>query len=133
MEDVYETEIDGFYARQKWNGSAFHVYDVGGVYPGFYRYVCNILSTIAFVTFAFAYFRVFSRNIGKRRDENTWFLNKTYKLRMWGRKEKSHMTMRKTHHIYRCPECKQKIRIPKGKGKIEIRCPKCSARFIKNS
>ena len=38
----------------------------------------NILSTIAFVTFAFAYFRVFSRNIGKRRDENTWFLNKTY-------------------------------------------------------
>ena len=31
----------------------------------------NILSTIAFVTFAFAYFRVFSRNIGKRRDENT--------------------------------------------------------------
>ena len=93
----------------------------------------NILSTIAFVNFAFAYFRVFSRNIGKRRDENTWLLNKTYKLRMWGRKEKSHMTMRKTHHIYRCPECKQKIRIPKGKGKIEIRCPKCSARFIKNS
>ena len=41
MEDVYETEIDGFYARQKWNGSAFHVYDVGGVYPGFYRYVCK--------------------------------------------------------------------------------------------
>ena len=60
----------------------------------------NILSTIAFVTFAFAYFRVFSRNIGKRRDENTWFLNKTYKLRMWGRKERNHMTMRKTHHIY---------------------------------
>lgn len=51
----------------------------------------NILSTIAFVTFAFAYFRVFSRNIGKRRDENTWFLNKTYKLRMWGRKERNHI------------------------------------------
>lgn len=93
----------------------------------------SVLSTIAFVTFIFAYFRVFSKNIGKRRDENTWFLNKTYKLRMWGKNKKSHMQTRKTHHIYRCPECKQKIRIPKGKGKIEIRCPKCSARFIKNS
>lgn len=93
----------------------------------------SVLSTIAFVTFIFAYFRVLSKNIGKRRDENTWFLNKTYKLRMWGKNKKGHMEMRKTHHIYRCPECKQKIRIPKGKGKIEIRCPKCSARFIKNS
>ena len=93
----------------------------------------SVLSTVAFVTFIFAYFRVFSKNIGKRRDENTWFLNKTYKLRMWGKNKKSHMQTRKTHHIYRCPECKQKIRIPKGKGKIEIRCPKCSARFIKNS
>ena len=79
------------------------------------------------------YFRIFSRNIPKRYAENQAYLAKTYKIRTFFGKQKNIWQQRKTHHIYTCPSCKQKIRIPKGKGKIEVRCPKCGTTFIKNS
>ena len=81
----------------------------------------------------YAYFRLFSKNIYKRRQENAVYLRYEYKVRQWFATFKRDMEQRKTHHIYRCPSCKQKIRIPRGKGKIEIRCPKCGQTFIKKS
>lgn len=81
----------------------------------------------------YAYFRMFSRNIYKRSTENSTYLKYEYKVRQWWATLKRDMKQRKTHHIYKCPSCKQKIRIPRGKGKIEIRCPKCGQTFIKRS
>ena len=69
----------------------------------------------------------------KRYDENVRFLNKTAKIRGFFKSQKNLMAQRKDYHIYTCPGCKQKIRIPRGKGKIEIRCPKCGTTFIKKS
>lgn len=91
------------------------------------------LSLLSWFFIILTYFRMFSRNLYKRSSENQTFLNKTYKLRTWFGKQKNMMAQRKTHHIYRCPGCKQKIRVPRGKGRIEIRCPKCYTTFIKNS
>ena len=91
------------------------------------------LSLLSWFFIILTYFRMFSRNLYKRSSENQTFLNKTYKLRTWFGKQKKLLTQRKTHHIYRCPGCKQKIRVPRGKGRIEIRCPKCHTTFIKNS
>lgn len=91
------------------------------------------LSLLSWFFIILTYFRMFSRNLYKRYSENQTFLNKTYKLRTWFGKQKNMMAQRKTHHIYRCPGCKQKIRVPRGKGRIEIRCPKCHTTFIKNS
>ena len=95
--------------------------------------VSLILYILGWVLVIYCYFRVFSRNIPKRYAENQAFLAKTYKIRMFFQKQKNIWQQRKTHHIYTCPSCKQKIRIPKGKGKIEVRCPKCGATFIKKS
>lgn len=81
----------------------------------------------------YSYFRVFSKNLYKRREENAAFIRMEYRFRQRFASWKRTMQQRKTHHIYRCPSCKQKIRVPRGKGRIEIRCPKCSHTFIKKS
>lgn len=92
-----------------------------------------IVSVLGFALIVYLYFRMFSRNITKRSDENTLYLKKTWKIRMRLRKEKGYMQLRKTHHIYHCPSCRQKIKIPRGRGKISIKCPKCSKQFIRKS
>ena len=81
----------------------------------------------------YCYFRIFSRNVQKRYAENQAYLMKTYKIRNWFQNQKNIWQQRKVYHSYTCPSCKQKIRIPKGKGKIEVRCPKCGTTFIKKS
>ena len=92
-----------------------------------------ILSYLSWIGIIYLYFRMFSRNIYKRSSENKWYLNKTYKIRTFFYRQKNLLLQRKTHHIYKCPTCRQKIRVPRGKGQIEIRCPKCNTRFIKKS
>ena len=93
----------------------------------------SILSLLSWFCIIYAYFRMFSRNVYKRSSENQWFLNKTSKIRNFFARKKYIISQRKTHRIFKCPTCHQKIRVPKGKGKIEIRCPKCNTKFIKKS
>lgn len=93
----------------------------------------GFLNLLCWLMLIYTYYRMFSRQIEKRSKENQKFLASTASIRRWFYKQKNLMQQRKTHHIYRCPNCKQQIRVPKGKGKIEIRCPKCNHTFIKNS
>ena len=92
-----------------------------------------MFSILSFAALIYCYFRMFSRNVSKRYAENQAFLAKTAGLRGAFARQMNVLRQLKTHHIYRCPGCKQKIRVPRGKGRIEIRCPKCSATFIKKS
>lgn len=93
----------------------------------------RLLPLLAWAGIILTYYRMFSRDVYKRSSENQKFLSRTTRLRRWFYTQKNIFVQRKTHHIYKCPSCKQKIRIPKGKGRIEIRCPKCNTKFIKNS
>ncbi|MDY4693803.1 MAG: hypothetical protein SO401_09720 [Blautia sp.] len=93
----------------------------------------QILNTLGLALIIYTYYRILSRNIQKRYTENQKYLSKTQNMRLKFSKEKSMMQQRKTHHIYTCPGCGQKIRIPRGKGKIEIECPRCHVKFIKRS
>lgn len=93
----------------------------------------SLFYTLTLVLLILAYVRVFSRNINKRYEENMKFLQKKDAILNKFRKQKYYAAQRRNYHIYTCPQCKQKIRIPKGKGKISITCPKCRTSFIKKS
>jgi DNA-directed RNA polymerase subunit RPC12/RpoP len=89
--------------------------------------------TITLVIIVILYWRMFSRNIPKRYEENQKFLQIRDKLLGRFSDFGSNMSQMKDYHIYKCPRCNQKIRIPRGKGHIMVRCPKCGYEFHKKS
>ena len=93
----------------------------------------SIISLLILLLIVLTYFRMFSRNCSKRYQENLKFLKFKNKIGAKLDSQKWIMKQRQTHHIYRCPTCGQKIRIPKGKGRICITCPKCKTEFTKTS
>ena len=95
--------------------------------------VASIMYYLSLATLVYTYYRMFSRNIYKRASENQNFLNKTANIRRKINNQKSIFKQRKVYRIYKCPTCKQKVRVPKGKGKISIHCPKCDTYFIQRS
>ena len=79
------------------------------------------------------YWRMFSRDIPKRYAENQKFLQLRDKFLGNFSNFGSNMSQLKDYHIYKCPRCNQKIRIPRGKGHIMVRCPRCGYEFHKKS
>lgn len=85
------------------------------------RLIGALMSLISYGFLIFYLFRFLSRNLEKRILENRRYL--TWKSRILDRQNR----------YYRCPNCKQTVRVPKGRGKICIKCPKCSEKFIRKS
>lgn len=92
-----------------------------------------IFNTLALLLLVWGYFRMFSRNVQKRYQENCTYYRYVNKVKDFFKKQKSYNEQKKNHNIYKCPQCKQKIRIPKGKGRVAITCRRCGTEFIKNS
>lgn len=90
------------------------------------NYVRLIFYILFWVTVFYAYFRIFSKNIYKRQQENNWFINKTnyYKMRI---------SQRKQYKFFDCPKCHTHLRVPKGAGNITITCKKCGYEFDKKA
>lgn len=117
----------------------------------------RLLYMLAVLILIYVYCRMFSRNINARYRENQKFLQFAAKFRRnggpgnasyggaygggqygntansgsagWGRKAKP--AKDRDHKIFKCPVCGEKLRVPKGAGKISITCPHCGEKFIK--
>lgn len=80
-----------------------------------------VLNLLSYVLLFWYILRAFSQNIEKRNRENRRFL--AFRSRLTD----------KQNRYYRCPNCKQTVRVPRGRGKICIKCPKCSEKFVRKS
>lgn len=101
-------------------------------FPGVLTFV-RISGIVNAVLLFLIYFRTFSRNIPARYAENQKFIGICGKIRSFFSGRGHNASQRIEYHIYKCPHCSQKIRIPRGKGRIMVRCPKCGTEFIKQS
>ena len=80
-----------------------------------------ILWILSYVLMIWAIFRMLSRNTYRRYQENRRFLQFVDGIRD------------REHRYYDCPNCHQRVRVPRGKGKISISCPKCREKFIRKT
>ena len=86
------------------------------------NWLLDLLLTLgSYATLIITLVRCFSRNTYKRYQENRKY------LQIFGRMKD------RDHRYFDCPKCRQMVRVPRGKGKIAITCPRCREKFVKKS
>ena len=91
--------------------------------------VFELLGTVLLVV---SLFRSLSRNLEHRRAENTRFLQIVRPIqRRWNTFRSR--AQDKEHRYFKCPNCGQQMRVPKGKGRITVHCRSCGAAFEEKS
>ena len=99
---------------------------LSSIFGGF---VLQLLTTLCVFG---AFWRMLSRNIPKRRAENAKFLEVVRPIIQWHNVRKCRR-QDKDHCYFKCPNCGQQLRVPKGKGHIQVTCRSCGASFEKNT
>ena len=114
-----------------------------------------IVSFVSLLIWVYAYFRIFSRNYSRRSEENCAYLKVKEKVTLFFAKLFPGLMNRgvsgqtggcssrcnsyrgqvvdEQYKVFKCPSCKQKLRVPKGRGKIRITCRRCNTEFVKRS
>ena len=99
----------------------------------FSRGVGRVLSPIALVLLGFTYYRMLSRDLIRRSDENARYFRLRERFLGMIRVRKEQWVQRKDYKFFVCPACKATLRVPKGRGKIKIVCRKCGNSFMGKS
>lgn len=98
------------------------------------RFIGGLLYVVALAFLCFALFRVFSRNLSARKAENEWFRrNLIAPIKSIAAERRTRRAQSATHRFFKCPDCRQTVRVPKGIGTVKITCPKCGRSFIKKT
>lgn len=95
-------------------------------------FVSLLLRLVSLIPYLLFLFRALSKDIDRRRAENERFLKYWLPLRSRFVTKAAHLRD-KEHRYFKCPGCSRTLRVPKGKGKIEISCPHCQRKFKKRT
>lgn len=93
----------------------------------------SFLSVVVLALLAYVYFRMLSRNVYRRREENGKFMRFRYDMEGRLRAAKERWVQRKDYKFFSCPSCHTNLRVPRGKGRIKIVCRKCGTSFMGRS
>ncbi|MBR1566914.1 MAG: hypothetical protein IJ649_09135 [Oscillospiraceae bacterium] len=85
------------------------------------------------ILLGYIYFRMFSKNLTKRREENGKYLRLRYSIQAGLKLRREKWVQRKDYKFFTCPSCKTMLRVPRGHGKIKIVCRKCGNSFTGKS
>lgn len=99
----------------------------------FSKSIGRLLYPIVFVLLVYIYFRMFSRNLYKRSEENGKYMRMRYRFEAQMRLYKESWVQRKDYKFFTCPSCHAKLRVPRHKGKVKILCRKCGTSFFGKS
>lgn len=87
------------------------------------------INLLSYALYGYAIFRMLSKNIPARQKEYYSFLKVWTPLQKWFRIKKTAFQQRKQYKYFRCPNCHQDLRAPRGRGKIVVTCQRCRKEF----
>lgn len=132
--DRFRQWMVGRYGSDQLNVALLVLYLLCSVITSFTGWIVLLVASYALILLVF--YRMFSKNISKRYEENQKFMKVFAPVRNQAIKKSNQSAKQradKAHKYFRCKNCGQMIRVPRGKGKIAITCPRCRQEFIKRT
>lgn len=127
MRDFFRKQMNGRYGIDQFSFALITSSVVLSLLSFIFR--IRLFYLIGDMFFVYALFRMFSKNFVSRQKENQAYILFTGNFRRISQKYGRRMKDMPHYRYYKCLNCKQTIRVPRGKGRVEIRCPKCGYSF----
>ncbi len=89
----------------------------------------GLLTLMADALLILVFFRMLSKDRYKRQHENQVYLEKTYGVRRAVSEWMNRVKNGKKYRYFTCPQCKKRLRVPRGVGSITITCKGCGTKF----
>ena len=93
----------------------------------------SFLYSFGLVFLLYSIFRMMSRKFDKRRAENSAYLQLNYRFHVAMSEHKTRMQSREDYKDFKCKKCGKLLRVPRGRGKLNVTCPQCGHKMVQKS